>query len=105
MESLIKKAVRSRRHSILFRFIGSVLGGFDGRRGFIYHLAVDLACRRVGIGRALMEAIEEQLARKGCIRYYLLVADENNDAHEFYKKFGCELLDVEIYARNLSPRR
>jgi ribosomal protein S18 acetylase RimI-like enzyme len=34
---------------------GTVLCGSDGRRGYLYHLAVDPSCRRMGIGQALME--------------------------------------------------
>ena len=34
--------------------VGAVLCGHDGRRGFVYHLAVAERCRGVGIGRAVM---------------------------------------------------
>jgi ribosomal protein S18 acetylase RimI-like enzyme len=30
--------------------IGTVLGGFDGRRGMVYHLAVDIAFQKIGVG-------------------------------------------------------
>ena len=33
--------------------VGSILGGHDGRRGYIHHLAVDTAWRRQGIARRL----------------------------------------------------
>ena len=32
------------------RIVGAILGGHDGRRGYIHHLAVDTAFRRRGIG-------------------------------------------------------
>ena len=36
------------------RIVGAVLGGFDGRRGMMYHLAVDPSHRQNGIGALLM---------------------------------------------------
>jgi ribosomal protein S18 acetylase RimI-like enzyme len=40
--------------------IGAVMGGYDGRRGIVYHLAVDPVRRRQGIGRALMRELERR---------------------------------------------
>jgi len=39
------------------KLIGTVLGGFDGRRGMVYHLAVDAGWRGQGIGWALMDVL------------------------------------------------
>ena len=81
--------------------IGSVLAGFDGRRGLIYHLAVKESCRQNGVGTALMQEIENRLSEKGCIRYYLLVADDNLQAQVYYSNYGCESLPVKVFAKNL----
>src|SRR5207237_10018673 len=35
--------------------IGTVLAGFDGRRGFIYHLAIQQEWQRGGLGRQLLD--------------------------------------------------
>ncbi len=83
------------------KIIGTVIGGFDGRRGIIYHLAVDRAWRRQGLGRILMEEVERRLASKGCIRAYLLVKPENLDVIEFYKQLGWEAMPVTIMGKNL----
>ena len=45
--------------------IGAVMGGYDGRRGLVYHLAVAPDVRRLGIGRALMAEVEARLRDKG----------------------------------------
>ena len=81
--------------------IGSVLGGFDGRRGLVYHLAVDYSYRNKGIGAALMTQLEQRMKQKGCIRTYLLVTRENTDAARFYETHGWEQMDLLIYAKNL----
>lgn len=41
--------------------IATVIGGYDGRRGFIYHLAVDAAFRGRGIAARLMYEVEDRL--------------------------------------------
>lgn len=81
--------------------IGSVLGGFDGRRGMVYHLAVVDAFRKKGIGSTLMEELENRMKEKGCIRAYLLVTHDNLDAVRFYENFGWEQMDLLIYGKNL----
>ena len=81
------------------RVIGAVLGGFDGRRGMIYHLAVASAWRSEGIGRALMKEIEHRLRAKGCLKYYLLVRKDNRDAIGFYENLDCEVMDLYIMGK------
>ena len=81
------------------RVIGAVLGGFDGRRGMVYHLAVDPTQRGRGFGLALMRELEERLRRKGCLKYYLLVTKDNQDAVAFYQQIGCEVMDILILGK------
>ncbi len=59
------------------KLIGTVIGGFDGRRGLIYHLAVDATFRQHGIGSLLMDEVERRLKAKGCLKCYLMVAEDN----------------------------
>ena len=73
--------------------VGTVMGGFDGRRGLIYHLAVTPGAQGKGIGIDLMVEVENRLRAKGCLRCYLMVTKENTHAIEFYQKQGWENLD------------
>jgi ribosomal protein S18 acetylase RimI-like enzyme len=85
------------------QIIGTVIGGFDGRRGLIYHLAVSASFRGKGIGSRLMEEIESRLRAKGCIRSYLMVTIDNEEAMLFYEKRGWERMDwVLPYGKNLA---
>jgi ribosomal protein S18 acetylase RimI-like enzyme len=81
--------------------VGTVLGGFDGRRGMVYHLAVAGVYRQRGIGTALMDELERRLRQKGCLRYYLLVTNDNLDAMHFYSARGWEDMDLHIYAKDI----
>ena len=83
------------------QIIGTVLGGFDGRRGMVYHLAVDSHYRKLGIGAALMKELETRMKQKGCIRSYLLVTRDNLEAIRFYENSGWELMDLFTYGKNL----
>lgn len=83
------------------KIVGAVLGGFDGRRGIMYHLAVALPYRKHGIGALLMEALEERLRSKGCLRYYLLVTPDNTEAIRFYEARQWERLNLLVYGKNL----
>ena len=84
------------------QIIGTVIGGFDGRRGSIYHLAVSASFRGRGIGSRLMKEIESRLCLKGCFRCYLMVTTNNEDAMRYYEKHGWERMDYVVpYTKNL----
>jgi ribosomal protein S18 acetylase RimI-like enzyme len=83
------------------RIVGAVLGGFDGRRGMVYHLAVQADQRSKGIGAELMTELEQRLKEKGCIRYYLLVTYENQEAIRFYEKRGWTRMELYTYGKDL----
>jgi ribosomal protein S18 acetylase RimI-like enzyme len=81
--------------------IGTVIGGYDGRRGLIYHLAVDRAYRQHGIGKMLMDEVEQRMIAKGCLKAYLLVKRGNEDVVEFYRHRGWETMEITIMGKVL----
>ena len=83
------------------RLIGTVIGGWDGRRGIIYHLAVAASHRHNGIGARLMRAVEARLSAKGCLRAYLAVAPESLEVLTFYQRLGWSPMPVQFLAKNL----
>ena len=76
------------------KIVGTVIGGFDGRRGLVYHLAVLESWRGRGVGSALMGELETRLKARGCRKAYLMVASENPEVKEFYERLGWEVMDV-----------
>lgn len=82
------------------RIIGEVMWGYDGRRGLVYHLAVEDGYRQQGIGNDLLEELEELLRKKGCLRSYLLIT-RDNPAIKFYEKHGWQLLDLYAMGKDL----
>ena len=84
------------------KIIGSVIGGYDGRRGLIYHLAVTHAFRGQGIGSRLMDEVEERLRAKGCLKSYLLVTSDNPEVERYYKQRGWYPMDtVHLFGKEL----
>ena len=71
--------------------IGTVLAGYDGVRGWIYHLAVDPSKRRKGTARLLMETAEKSLGSLGCPKINLQVRKNNVAVLDFYKAIGYEI--------------
>ena len=84
------------------RIMGSVIGGFDGRRGIIYHLAVASAFRGQGVGSRLMDEVESRLRKKGCLKCYLLVTVDNTEVENYYLQRGWQPMDqVHIFGKEL----
>jgi len=69
---------------------GAVLCGHDGRRGFLYHLAVAPAFRGRGVGQLLLEDCVQGLSAAGIKRAIILVADDNSLGREFWLRNGWE---------------
>ncbi len=70
--------------------VGAVLCGYDGRRGFIYHLAVSPAHQGKGIGRRLLEECISGLREVGITRALILVSGENAKGRSFWIRNGWE---------------
>jgi ribosomal protein S18 acetylase RimI-like enzyme len=71
--------------------VGTVMGGYDGHRGWIYSLAVDLRFRRQKIGTALIRQIESILQERGCLKVNLQVRTSNASVIAFYKRLGFQI--------------
>jgi len=53
-------------------------------------LVVDEASRGVGIGRALVDAVEAEARARGCVILFVTTAEHRADAHWFYERVGLE---------------
>ena len=69
---------------------GAVLCGHDGRRGWIYHLAVAPQHRGRGIGKILLDDCVRGLRDAGLKRAIILVAGDNPAGHQFWLRNGWE---------------
>lgn len=78
--------------------IGTVLCGSDGRRAYIYHLAVDKAYRRGGIGSELVKHVHQALKKTGIVKCGLFIFETNTSGMAFWKKCGFNMrTDLKYY--------
>ena len=70
---------------------GVILAGQDGRRGYIYHMAVAEAHRRQGVGAALVERCLAAMKAEGINKVALLVFKYNDAGNAFWEKQGFSL--------------
>jgi ribosomal protein S18 acetylase RimI-like enzyme len=71
--------------------VASALGAWDGRRGWLYHVAVEPSLRRTGVATDLVVRIEASLRALGCPRVLVMVEADNEAGLEFWLKLGYEL--------------
>ena len=72
--------------------VGVALCGHDGRRGHIYHLAVDPTYQGRGLGKRLVEECFDGLRNAGIQRAIILVATDNPRGRDFWLRCGWEEL-------------
>ena len=71
--------------------VGTVMGGYDGHRGWVYSLAVLPQYRRRGIGTALVRELETRLSARGCLKVNLQVRASNASVVAFYEHLGYDV--------------
>jgi GNAT superfamily N-acetyltransferase len=69
--------------------------------GKIGAVVVDEAHRGRGVGRALVQALEDEARLRGCELLYLTTSERRDDAHAFYEEIGLEHTGRR-YSRTLS---
>jgi len=72
------------------KLVGTVLCGYDGRRGYIFHLAVIKGCRKKGVGKALIQKALSKLASIGMTICLIFVFAKNRNGRNFWKHLGWE---------------
>ena len=70
------------------KVIGVLLCGHDGRRAYIYHVAVNTDYRSKGIGRALVNAVLEALRKEEITKVALVAFATNASGNKFWEAVG-----------------
>lgn len=88
--------------------VGTVMGGYDGHRGWIYSLAVRSEFRGTGVGRRLVDAMVRELAARGCVKVNLQITGSNREVVGFYEKLGFSVEDrismgLKLFKRDSAP--
>ena len=73
--------------------LGTVLASEDGRRGYLYHLAVHPDVRRQGLGRLLVEQALNALRERGIGKCHIHVFRDNLHGQVFWQSLGWRIRD------------
>lgn len=76
------------------KVIATVMGRYEGHRGWINYLAVNRSQQRKGYGKIIMKEIEEKLKAKGAPNINVQIRSTNKSVIDFYKSINCEIDDV-----------
>ena len=68
--------------------IGAVMGAWDGRRGWIYHLAVDPGARRKSVATKMLRELEGRMREKGVLKVNAMVYLWNDPSLKFFDGMG-----------------
>ncbi|TDG12585.1 GNAT family acetyltransferase [Seongchinamella unica] len=68
--------------------VASIMGGYEGHRGWVNYLAVSPDHRRKSYGTLLMRALEKRLLQRGCPKLNLQIRRSNESVIRFYSSIG-----------------
>jgi len=75
------------------KLISVVMGGFDGRRGYVHHLAVDPDYQKKGYGKMMMDELLVSFRKMGVHKVHLFIEKYNKEVVKFYLNLGWEIRD------------
>ena len=75
------------------KVIAVVIGAFDGRRGYVHHLAIDPDYQKKKYGKIMMDELIEKYHKKKVHKIHLFIEKDNKDVVDFYRKLGWEVRD------------
>lgn len=70
------------------KIVGAILCGSDGRQGYLYHVCVDKAHRRRGIGTQMVSFCMRALQAEGINKVALIAFTKNDIGNAFWKQIG-----------------
>ena len=68
-------------------------------------ISLDVLKENLGIGSALLEAVEQEAGRRGCPRVFLATTNDNLRALGFYQRRGFELVGIRRHAIDETRKR
>ena len=76
------------------KVIATVMGGYEGHRGWINYLAISPEIRRNAVGQQMVGEVEAKLRKLGCPKINIQIRSSNKSVIEFYGKIGFSVDDV-----------
>lgn len=70
------------------KIVATVMGGYEGHRGWINYLGVKKSYRKKGLAKELLKVLEQMLRERGCPKINLMVRTSNREVIRFYQSIG-----------------
>lgn len=83
--------------------VATVMGGYEGHRGWINYLAVSPQHQKRGLAHKIMRYIEQRIQLKGCPKINLQVRATNTRAVAFYEAIGYDIETSICLGKRLEP--
>jgi ribosomal protein S18 acetylase RimI-like enzyme len=84
------------------KFVASIMGTYDGHRGRIKRAVVDPTRQGQGLGRRVVEELEQRFLARGITELRLEVWADNTGGLAFWTEMGWELLpDIRYFQRSI----
>lgn len=81
--------------------VATVMGGYEGHRGWINYLAVKPSRQHNACGQEIMREIERRIEEKGCPKINLQVRSTNTEVVSFYEAIGYKVDEVVSLGKRL----
>ena len=83
---------------------GTILCGFDGKRAYLYHVALSQNFSRKSIGKKMIIFLEDRLKKSGINGVALVAFSKNEIGNKFWDKLGYKpRLDLYYRDKDLNP--
>lgn len=94
----LKRMVERNPHLFLIgkkdeKVIGAVMGGFDGRRGYVHHLAVHPNYQKKGYGKMIIDELMKRFRKMRVHKVHLFIEKYNKEVVKFYQNLGWDIRD------------
>ena len=85
------------------QLMATIMGGYEGHRGWINYLAVSTDYQRRGYGGQLVQTLEKLLLIRGCPKLNLQIREGNDAVMAFYESLGFANDKAVGYGKRLIP--
>lgn len=84
------------------KVVGVIVGALDGSKAYFYRLAVDPRYQGHGVGKKLVQALEERFKQRGATQVIIIVNQDNQKVMPFYHSLGYETQKYITLSKKLS---
>jgi Acetyltransferases len=84
------------------KIVGTILGVTDGRKGYLYHVAVSKDYQGQHISKQLIELVKQKFKAQGIQKIGIFIMNDNQNGKDFWKHQGFDKRkDIEYFDLNL----